>query len=134
MELLLQLLGWILELLGEFLLQILGEAIAEWIGHGIAAPFRHNRPLSPVLGALGYLTFGAGAGALSLWIFPGLFIQSAGLRRVNLVLTPILAGSLMAWIGARRRVRDREVIGLESFGYGYCFAFAMAMVRFAFGH
>lgn len=133
-EVLFQILGWLLQLVGEIILQVIGEAIAELIGHSVREPFRRPKPIHPWLAAIGYAIFGALAGALSLWLMPSLFIEAQWLRVTNVIITPVLAGILMAWVGAWRRKHDKEVIRLDSFAYGWCFALAMALVRFVWGH
>ena len=79
------------------------------------------------------MLLGATAGALSLWIFPSLFIASHAGRIANTVVTPFIAGGCMAAIGAWRRRRDQELILLDRFAYGYLFALVMALVRLRFG-
>ncbi|HVK53871.1 MAG TPA: hypothetical protein VM532_02470 [Burkholderiales bacterium] len=133
-EIILQIFVWILQFLGELLIQLVGEAIAELIGHSVTEPFRRPKPVHPWLAAIGYLIFGAIAGALSLWLLPNLFVKAEWLRYGNLILTPMVAGIFMAVVGSWRRKREKEVIRLDSFSYGFCFAFSMALVRFIWGH
>jgi hypothetical protein len=132
-ELLLQIAGFILRILGELILQMIFEAVGELAIHSVKEPFRRPKPIHPLLAAIGYAIFGALAGGLSVWLFPHLYLEAQGLRIVNLIVTPIAAGGLMAGIGAWRRRRDKEVVRLETFAYGYCFALAMAVVRFVWG-
>jgi len=132
-EILTEIAGWLLQFIGELLLQVMGEALAELLGHSVKEPFRRPWPPHPALAALGYLTFGATAGALSVWLIPTLFIKTPWLRIANLALTPLAMGLLMDAVGSWREQREKEVLRLETFAYGLCFAFAMAVVRFAFG-
>ncbi len=129
MEILFELL---FQFVGEVLLQIILEVLFELGLYSAREPFR--RPPNPWLAAIGYGIFGAIAGAISLWIFPALFIVSHSGQVASLVLTPIVAGVAMAALGAWRRRRDQDTIRLDKFAYGYLFALAMAIVRFAFGH
>jgi len=115
------------------LLQLCGEFLAELLGRSVREPFRRPQPINPLLAALGYALFGAVAGALSLWLFPALFVASSALRLVNLVVTPLLAGAAMALLGAWRRRHEQATIRLDTFLYGYVFALAMALVRFVWG-
>ncbi|HMC15044.1 MAG TPA: hypothetical protein VKI18_05400 [Albitalea sp.] len=140
-EILFTVFGWVLEIAGEFLLQMLFEGIAELFGHlfkvkifGAKSPHRAKPPLRPELAAIGYVVLGAASGAASLWLMPTLFIRSEPLRFVNLVVTPLLSGATMGWIGSWRRRHDKTTLRLESFAYGFSFAFSMAVVRFVFGH
>ena len=132
-EIILKILGWIFQFLGELLLQMVFEAIAELFGHAVKEPFRRPRPIRPWLAAIGYLIFGAAAGGLTVWLLPELFIKAEWLRVANLLLTPLAAGLIMEAIGSWRERREKEVLRLESFAYGFCFAFSMAVVRYAFG-
>lgn len=131
MEILLELVLWLAQFLAEMLLQVAGEALFELLGQSVKAPFR-RRPASPWLAVPGHLVLGALAGAISLWFFPALFIEAAWLRVVNLALTPLAAGALMALLGAWRRSKQRATIRLDTFAYGFCFALSMALVRFFF--
>lgn len=119
------------EFFGELLLQVVAEVLFEIGLRSLAAPFK-KRP-NPYLASIGYVLFGAVAGALSLWIFPTLFIGSHAGRIANAVVTPFIAGGCMAAIGAWRRRRDQELILLDRFAYGYLFALVMALVRLRFG-
>ena len=118
------------QVLGEVFLQTVGEVIFEVIGHGMRETFRRPKPLAPWLAVVGYLAWGAIIGSLSLWLFRDHFIQSQWLRIVNLFLTPIIAGLVMAKVGAWRRNREQQPLRLDSFAYGFAFAFGMALVRY----
>ncbi len=133
-EILVRILWWIIQFIGEAVLQIFGEALFELGFRSLREPFRRPRPLHPVLAAFGYLLFGLIAGGLSLWIFPVLFIDATWLRVVNVVLTPIVAGFAMSVLGSYRRRRGQEIIRLDTFSYGALFALGMAVVRFIWGH
>ena len=116
----------------EFLLQIVFEVLAELGMHSVKEPFK--KPPNPWFAAIGYAILGAIAGALSLWIFPTLFLVSEIAQIAGLVLTPVVAGLAMAAFGAWRHRRNQTIIRLDKFAYGYLFALAMAVVRFAFGN
>jgi hypothetical protein len=49
-----------------------------------------------------------------------------------LVLTPLLAGGIMAVLGAWRARRGQTVLRIDRFAYGYLFALGLAVVRFWF--
>ena len=132
-ELLFQIVGFIFRILGELLLQLIGEALGELIVHSVKEPFRRPKPIHPVLAAIGYVIFGAVAGGISVWVAPHLYLDAKWLRIANLIVTPLVAGCVMAAIGAWRRRHEKEVIRLETFTYGYCFALAMGIVRSIWG-
>lgn len=129
-EILFEAIWALVQVLGEVFLQTFGEMIAEIVGYGMRETFRRPKLLTPWLATIGYLAWGAIFGAISLWLFHGHFIQSQWLRVANLFLTPVIAGLIMAKIGAWRRNRDQEPIRLDSFSYGFSFAFGMALVRY----
>jgi len=129
-EILIQLFAWLLQSLGEVLVQIAVEIVVELMGHSLKEPFRRPEPLHPWLAVILYFILGGLAGGVSLWLFPQLFIKSPLLTKINLLLTPIISGLIMSWIGAWRRHREQQLIRLDTFAYGFCFALAMALVRF----
>lgn len=131
MELIIEVILALLQLFPELVLQIVFEVLAEIGFRRASEPFR--RPVRPWLAALGYAIFGAIAGGLSLWLYPTLFIDTDRWRMLNLVLTPIAVGALMATVGVWRRRRGEALIRLDRFAYGYIFALAMALVRFVWG-
>src|SRR3954468_3578711 len=106
-EILFGLFGWLLEIAGEFLLQMLFEGIAQLFGHAVQkrAPQR-TKATRPEWVAVLYVVLGAASGAASLALMPTLFIRSEPLRFVNLVVTPLLSGATMGWIGSWRRRHD----------------------------
>jgi hypothetical protein len=133
-EIIVQIVLWILQLLGELLLQVFGELIAGLVGRRAKESFRRLQPFRPWLVAIGYGICGAVAGAISLWLLPSLFISALWLRIVNLIVTPLLAGLLMERLGAWREMKNMATIRLDTFAYGFVFALAMALVRFTWGH
>lgn len=133
MELLAELLAGLLELVGELILQLLLEGLWELGLHCVHKRRGPRRPWSPWLAGPAYAALGALTGILSLWMFPNVLIDTPWVRVLNLLLTPILAGALMAAMGAWRRRRQDTVIRLDKFAYGFLFALAMAAVRLTWG-
>jgi hypothetical protein len=125
------LLELLFEFMGELLLQVVGEVLIELGLHSAAAPFR--RAADPYLATIGYVVLGALTGALSLWLFPSLFIGSNVGRIANAVVTPFVAGGVMVAIGAWRRRRGQQPVLIDRFAYGYLFALVVALVRLRFG-
>jgi len=134
MEILFELLWVVVQFVGELLLQLLLEVLAEAGVRIVRAPFEGRQPVRAWIAVLGYIALGAGAGALSLWLVPQLFIQSPVVRIANLVLTPVASGAAMAALGAWRAKRQQGLVGLDRFVYGFLFALSMATVRFVYGH
>ena len=123
-------LEFLFEVVGEILLQVFLEALVELGLHSLAAPFR--KPPNPWLAAIGYASFGAAAGGVSLWPFPSNFVTGETLRLVNLVVTPISVGLLMRVMGAWRARRGQAVLRIDRFANGYLFALSLALIRFWF--
>jgi len=111
------------ELIAEFVLQLLFEILLFWI------PERHKFPLPKFLS---YAFLGLMAGAISVILFPRIFIHSLNLQYLNLLLTPILIGAIFASFSALLASKMESFWRLEPFCCGYIFALLMALVRFKF--
>ena len=114
----------ILEILAEIFIQILFELGS----HSLIEPFR-KRP-SAVWSFIGYLIFGALAGSVSCLFFKELLVKDTTFQIVNLFVTPVVSGYVMATLGKLREKKGVELIRMDKFAYGFAFAFAMALVRF----
>jgi len=73
---------------------------------------------------------GVAFGFLSAWMFPHPLVHPSKLHGISLLISPVLTGLVMAYIGRAWRRRGRTSVRIESFGYGFTFALAMALVRF----
>ena len=113
-------------------MQIAFEILCELGLHRINETFT-QKP-NPWLAAIVCALFGTLAGAVSLCVFPNLFISSYQGRLINLSVTPVLSGCTMTVLGAWRARRGQDPIRLDRFSYGYLFALAMAAIRFHFGN
>ncbi len=129
LEILFALFGGLLQALFEILAQAVFEVAAEIGLRGLVEPLRRSRPINPFLAGVGYLLYGAIAGGLSLLI-PKMFTAPLWLRVLNLVVTPVACGFIMAKLGQVRQRRGEKTIRIDRFLYGYLFALAMAIVRF----
>lgn len=119
----------LVEVFGELLLQLLFEGLAEIGLHLFRKPdggANHRAWLR----VAGYALLGLLAGALSLWLHPQSFIHSTMGRLGNLLLAPVAMGLSMAIMGAWRKRRGQQTLGIDHFAYGYVFALAMSLVRF----
>ena len=123
-----ELISFVVELLFELLIQIVFEVLAECGLRCFSEPLR-PRP-NPWVTALGYAILGTICGALSLLPFPDLMLSSPMSRWVNLVVTPVAAGSCMAALGAWRARQGQRVLRIDRFSYGYLFALSLGLVRF----
>jgi uncharacterized membrane-anchored protein len=120
----------LIELFLEVILQFFGEFLVELGWRSGKEVFRQRKVRNPWLAAIGSLLLGSIVGLASLAIIPKHFIQSELLQLVNLLMTPVLAGLAMWWIGRFRTKRNQQTIRLESFWRGYLFALGMALLRY----
>jgi hypothetical protein len=118
----------IFEILAEFVLQFVFEAVASVFGR----KSDDGKELHPAYKLFGYATFGAIAGGLSLLVMSSSFVSAPGLKILSLIVTPVLAGLAMAWVGKWRESHGKKRSPLDRFAYGYVFALTMALVRFTF--
>ena len=129
-----------MELLFEFIFQLFFEFLLQAVfGVLVELGFRsfenaYRRDKHPVISTIAILIWGALAGAISLLVLPTMLITNPALRLLNLLVTPILLGSLMVVIGRLRQRKGQELIQLDRFWYAFAFAWAMAMVRFTWAH
>lgn len=124
----------ILEILGELLLQALLETLLELGFHGYIKLSDRRTKRNPLLASLGHIILGGAIGGVSLFFFPESFIHKQQIRILNLIITPVCVGLIMAVIGNVRRKKGKETIRLEGFMYGFLFALSMAAVRYFWAH
>lgn len=114
----------IIEILAEVFIQILFELGS----HSLIEPFRRKPTAGWAL--VGYIFFGALAGAVSCVFFKELLVKETSYQILNLFVTPMASGYIMAVLGKMREKKGLELIRMDKFAYGFAFAFSMALVRF----
>jgi cytochrome bd-type quinol oxidase subunit 2 len=119
------------EIFGELLIQLLCEAIAAFVSH-LAEGTEDSRTSNLVQAIVGYASVGLLAGGVSVLVFPHYLVPRSRFHGISLLISPFIAGSVMALVGAARRKQDKRTIPLETFAYAFVFAFAMAAMRFWF--
>jgi len=125
-DLVAELLGALLEILGEFLLQVFFELAAE----ALSGLIKGQRETSPAVSAIRLIFVGAAVGLLSAWLFPHRLIATrVVLPGASLVLAPLATGSVMHFLGRRLRRLGRYASNLATFRGGALFAFSMALIR-----
>lgn len=120
----------LLQFVSELLLQAIFEIIAEVGYRQFKLTFERQR--YPLLSAFGIVLSGCVAGGISLWLFPHGFIHNPIFRLINLIVTPLLAGLMMVFIGEQRKKRGQFLVAIDRFNYAVIFAFSMAFVRLSF--
>jgi hypothetical protein len=131
-----ELLEAILGPLIEFLLELVFGLLISFFWRKVQAARWKTRRISlwfilPFLGAVG-----AVVGWISIGIIPSPVFHPGRFHGFSLIMSPLLTGLVMAFVGSDLRRRKEMPAALESFSGGFSFAFGMALVRFlhvAFG-
>jgi hypothetical protein len=97
--------------------------------NGLSDVFKGNRVLICFI----YALLGMSAGALSLLVLPHRLIRHPiGFHGISLLISPIVVGFVLSYVGAVMERRGKKLTGLETFGYSFAFAFGMTFIRFLF--
>ncbi len=123
-------LAGLLELLAEFLLDVALGELAGLLSRLIRRFTVTVKRGNPVATTVVFILVGAVFGFLSTWMFPHPVVHPSRFHGISLLISPVLTGIAMAWIGRAWRRRGRASVRIESFGYGFTFALAMSLVRF----
>ena len=75
-----------------------------------------------------FAVFGAILGGISLLIFPKVLLPTVGLRIANLILTPVLAGGMSAFVAKMGSLPGPQT----HFWRGFCFALPFGLIRFMY--
>lgn len=79
-----------------------------------------------------FLIVGAGCGWISLLLLPKLLIPLVWLRLINLILSPVVAGSMAAFIASQRdKLTSRDQLRVHFFN-AFLFTLAFTAVRWAY--
>ena len=126
----------------EFILELLFEALFEAILGAIVAGMYHllrrfwitARRGNAAVAAIILILIGTAFGFLSVLFFPHPIFPPSKLHGISLLVSPLIAGLVMAAIGDGVRRRGRLPVRIESFSYGFAFAFAFALIRILMLH
>ncbi len=122
----------IIEIVLELLINVFAELLFEVGLTVLKESIRRNGASYPILACIGYALLGCVAGGLSLLVFPRQYMRSERYHGLGLLLIPILAGSVMAGLGAIKSKMGKRVIRLDTFSFGFVFAFFMTLTRFLY--
>jgi hypothetical protein len=131
-DFLLELLLLFADLFLELLLQFAGEFVIDLILRAVAEGFETSGAPKPVRASLCYAFLGSVAGGLSVFIFPHPLVHPSRIHGISLIVSPIVTGLLMSFIGSTLRRKGKKVVQIESFWYGFSFALGMAVVRYLY--
>lgn len=132
----------LLELILGLLLEVVGEALCELIlaeSFGLTARlFRRVRVSirrsNPVIATFTFILLGIGTGFLSALALPHPFVHLSKLHGISLLISPLISGLVLGYIGRVVHRRGQIPVRIESFRYGFIFAFAFSLVRFLLVH
>jgi hypothetical protein len=131
---------WLLEVIFvELVLPLLAELFSS-LGLNI---FNRNaeEPLSPWQLLMAYVVLGTLLGLLSVLWFPASLLHSPVIRTLNLLLAPVVGGSLMLYLNRNRQRSPSSSIGVEEaspysarthFFCGFLFTAGITTLRFFF--
>jgi hypothetical protein len=132
MDFLFDLLLAVAEIFLEALFELAGEALLDLALRALGEVFESVDRANPVLASLGYAILGSLAGGVSLFVFPHPLVRPSRVHGISLLVSPVVTGLLMSFIGSSLRRQGKKVVQIESFGYGFAFALGMALIRFLF--
>jgi hypothetical protein len=133
-ELLGAIVGFIFELLGELLFELLMALIADGLSRLLRKFFVTTYRVGQLPAMILFALAGLGAGFLSVWMFPHPLVHPSRFHGISLILSPLVLGGLMGFMGQGIRRRGKRPVAIESFRYGFTFALAIALVRFLLVH
>ncbi|MHC4871265.1 MAG: hypothetical protein ACYTFY_05425 [Planctomycetota bacterium] len=119
-----------LQIFAEFGIQLILELLLDVGAHRVKKHSRRTTEYKIGFSYALYLVLGITLGAVSTVILPKLFLVHNWMAITNIVVSPIIAGLVMALLGRRKRSKGKDVIRLESFANGWTFAFSFALVRY----
>ena|SRR5579862_1263695 len=115
----------------DLLTYLFAEGLFE-LGNRSLFHFISKRPAHPVILTGGYILWGIIAGGISLWLMPKAFITHTVIKFLNLIISPIIIGIIMMYVGKSLEKKGKKLTSLDHFGYAFIFAFSMALMRFIF--
>ena len=129
-DILLAFLEPLFELLAEFLVEMAFGLFLSFLWRKVRTARWKSRRVSlwlilPFLGVVG-----AAVGWVSVLAIPSPIFHPGKFRGLSLILSPLLTGLVMAFVGSKLKRRKEMPDPLESFSGGFTFALGMALVRF----
>lgn len=122
----------ILGAISELVLEMAGELILDLVLRSLGGLVGSLLESVPFVTGIGVVFLGIASGTISLHFFPHPLVHPAGIHGISLIISPLIAGSVMSLAGQFLRGRGKRTVQVETFGYGFAFAFSMAAVRLLF--
>jgi hypothetical protein len=124
------LLSMIAEVLFEVFLQILMEFLTALLLRGTRSVFSAFVRLNLPISVIGSAILGLVAGVLSLYVFPHTLFHPSRIHGISLLISPLLTGLFMWWVGKSLKMQGKRPVQIESFACGFVFALGMALIRY----
>jgi hypothetical protein len=86
----------------------------------------------PVVQALVWCLVGMGVGGVSVLIYDRTFFPRGRFPGLSLLLSPLVTGAVMEFVGRGRAARAKPPLPLSNFRNGAAFALGFALMRFFF--
>jgi uncharacterized protein YacL len=131
-ELIIALVAAVAEMLGEALMEVICGFIADIFLRIVRKFHSKLAPFPTAIIVVGYILAGAVFGVVSVLLSPHQITPHTRFHGINLLISPIIVGLVMSYVGVSNRKRERQTVRIESFGYGFVFALGMAIIRFIF--
>jgi hypothetical protein len=119
----------IVEIFFEALVESAAAALVDLASRGLLKVFPKSNA-RPEFALVAYALLGAVAGGLSVLIVPQPVFRPSKLHGMSVLVSPLLTGMVMAFVGSMVRKRGKQITRIESFAYGFAFAFGMALIRY----
>ena len=120
----------LLDVFGEALIQLVWEALLEFFFRTVPSAERPRPQLHPALALLVYAVAGVLIGWLTVAIYPHRLLAHPRLPGASLVISPLLAGGVMAYLGRHHPSSHERTFRLDRFSYGFVFALGISGARF----
>lgn len=133
-DLLLAILGAIFEVFGEALCELLLGEIIALIARALRRFRVTIRRSNPVLAGAAFILLGIGIGFLSVLALPNPLVHPSKVHGISLLISPLIAGLMLGYVGRVVHRRGRIPVRIESFSYGFLFAFPFALIRLLLTH
>jgi hypothetical protein len=85
---------------------------------------------NPPITILKFTLLGLALSFVSILVLPHPLVHPSKFHGISLLISPLITGLIMGFIGRTIRRRGKIPVQIESFAYGFTFAFAFALIRF----
>lgn len=113
--------------------EVLSEIVLAAITALVARAFRKFRVSvrrgNPIVASVVFVLLGVALGFLSVLAFPHPLVHPSRVHGISLLVSPVITGLLLGFIGRSIRRRGKVPVQIESFTYGFLFAFPLALIR-----